>query len=296
MRTLRTCTLALLGIATPLSAIASSDSLDEARAYGIQHYRGTTVAPPECDHKKDSGWYASADGYPAAYNWYFDMLATAGSWDAVDEYQDVSAGGNHFTDYYKDPSGRDDASGGIDEVDLAYVITHGSNKNGKVGLLMGNGYQDCRTNSREDWRFGDGAVGELYALSSGACTVGSYNAFLDRAFAGDVAPTSSTFTVMNGFHGLNSGNMDEWSALVLYPVFSLYDGMGDNWIDLMHKDSASADKDRCPTTRVMGNSTSDVDDAYWYAGAFDRLSTGNKTMERMYWLSGCDARHGDVLP
>lgn len=299
--------------AVPTSAHANN----EVTVYGVANFGGAG----ECG----GGFASHARHTTSAANFRapFDTLLAAGQWDECNTKNNLNARGSYFTDPAEGSStsssccesyqpstcnceGKDEqASVGVDQGDIFFIHTHGGsthideagNTSGVayMGLQMGNESYDCRPRSHQDWEFGNGVNGDLEIAVVEACQSMDYEVW-DAGGHWLFSQQDSTFTMFNAYHGNVSCSDGRTADIGTYADTSVYDGAGDNWLDLMYSNSASADGDNCPVSVVFGHTAAERDAMYNLGGWRDRKATGTKDHSTIYYIGGCDPGGGSVLP
>lgn len=289
----------------------------EVTVYGVANFGDTG----ECG----GGFASHARHVTSAANFRapFDDLLALGQWDECNTVNNLAARGTYFTDPAKgsttdhsccqayQPStcsceGKDGQSAtGADQGDVFFIHTHGGsthvdepgNSTGKafMGLQMGNESYDCRPRSHEDWEFGNGTAGDLEIAVVEACQSMDYEVW-DAGGHYEFTQHTGVFTMFNAYHGNVSCSDARTAEIGDYSEASVHDGAGDNWLDMMYSNSASADSDNCPVSVVLGHVAADRDHMYTWGGWLDREDTGTKDASTIYYIGGCDPGGGSILP
>jgi hypothetical protein len=300
-----------VGAALALTLMSGSASaVNEVTVYGVANFGGAgECGGPFSSHARHT---TSAANFRAP----FDALIAAGDWDEADTNNNLSARGSYFTDPAEGSStsntccqsyqpstcscvGQDNQSNvGVDQGDIFFIHTHGGSTHPAgvpfMGLQMGNESYDCRPRSHEDWEFGNGS-GDLEIAVVEACQSMDYEVWQGGGHW-QFSTTSSTFTMFNAYHGNVSCSDARTAEIGTYADSAENDGVGDNWLDLMHSSSASAGGDNCPVSVVFGDTAALRDSMYNFGGWRDRKSTSDKTHSTIYYIGGCAPSGGSVLP
>lgn len=310
----------VLGIplAAAIGAVAPAARAEqEVTVYGVANFGGAG----ECG----GGFSSHARHTTSAANFRapFDDLLAAGQWDECNTKNNLNARGQYFTDPAEgsatsssccegyQPStcnceGKDEqAATGIDQGDVFFIHTHGGSTHldeagntagvAFMGLQMGNESYDCRPRSHQDWEFGNGAAGDLEIAVIEACQSMDYEVWDDGGHW-LFSQQTSTFTMFNAYHGNVSCSDARTADIGDYADASVYNGVGDNWVDMMYDNSAAADGDDCPVSVVFGDTAALRDDMYNNGGWLDRKNTSTKDASTIYYIGGCDPSGGSVLP
>jgi hypothetical protein len=287
--------LPLVGLALglPRSALA----LDEAQVYGIANFGSAGECTGGKTHLRHTVTAAN-------FLEPFQDMTVLGQWDETSTMDNLDARGSYFTDSTKATScacTADDQSldTGVDEADVIFVHTHGGHTaSGNVyysNLAMGNASYDCSVRTDNNMKFGvDG--GDLEIAVVKACQSGDYDVWANQGYRQQLTESGSTMSMWNAFHGNSSCTSATEAEVSAYAWSSLSDGAGDNWLDLFYDDDAGVDSDDCPTSIVMGSSSSLRSTMYTYGGFMDRIDTGSKTGSTIHYIGGCDPANGIVLP
>lgn len=299
-----------------LAAHARADQ--EVNVYGIANFGDAG----ECG----GGFASHARHTTSAANFRapFDDLLASGQWDECNTVNNLSARGTYFTDPAEGSStdssccqnyqpstcsceGKDgQAATGADQGDVFFIHTHGGSTHMDepggiaagvpyMGLQMGNEGYDCRPRSHEDWEWGNGTAGDLEIAVVEACQSMDYEVWDDGGHW-RMSQQDSTFTMWNAYHGNVSCSDSRTAEIGDYADASIHDGAGDNWLDMMYSNSASADGDNCPVSVVFGDTAALRDSMYDFGGWLDRKDTGLKDASTIYYIGGCDPSGGSVLP
>lgn len=307
--------LGAAALAGSLLTAGPARALGDVTVYGVAHFN----APGQCNSGLSSHdrHLTSAANFRAT----FDTMIAAGWWDTATTRNDTAAHGTYFTDAAKGSStshscceayqpsscscaGEDLLSTkGVDASDVVFIHTHGGSTlpaelpAGAVpfmGLAMGNESYDCRPRSHEDWRFGNGA-GTLDIAVVQACQSMDFELWQGKGHW-QFESSASTFTMWNAYHGNVPCTDARTTAVGLYAADTIWNGAGDNWMDLMHEDDWWWDADTCPMSLVFGSSPSVREHMYEYGGWKDRQDTGTKSGSTLWHFAGCDPRGGSALP
>jgi hypothetical protein len=277
-----------------LALLASSAWANETHVYGIANFGGTgqcgSSDMTHSEHTDTASVFAEV----------FEDLRSAGKWTQVLYRNNSSARGNYFTDSSKGAScncstGDAIEDWGADTAKVMFMHTHGSHAAGAGGyytsLSMGNSSYDCsvRTDQNMLWN------SELEIAVVKACQSGDYDVWANGGYRPQFTTSASKLSVWNAFHGNSTCGWTTSWWVGDYAEDSIYDGVGENWIDEAYDDNWFTGDD-CPTSIVMGSSSSVRDNMYEYGGWLDRKDTGPKYGSSIYYISGCDPDAGRVLP
>lgn len=289
------CTLSVFGV---MLAAGSSPALaaNETQVYGIANFGGSG----QCGSSDQTHTVHTSTAANFAYT--FNLLKTIGLWDQVNTLNNTSARGSYFTDASKAAScacTADDVAtnAGTDEADIFYVHTHGGHDANSSSLLMGNSSYDCSVRTNQNMLFGNpGGSGDLDIAVVKACQSGDYDVWKAGGYRQQLTDSDSSFTVWNAFHGDSSCGSHVASYVKWYSLFSINDGVGENWLDAAYDVDSGANNDDCPVSIVMGSSKSARENMFEYGGWRDRKNTGAKTGSTYFYMAGCDPNHGVTLP
>ena len=306
-----------LGLAAVLLTATPAKAVQEVTVYGVANFGGAG----ECG----GGFTSHARHTTSAANFRapFNTMIAAGTWDEANTNNNLDAHGTYFTDpaegsstdhscceSYQSAScsclGQDGNSGtGADQGDIFFIHTHGGSTHldeitdgGTVpymGLQMGNTSYDCRPRSHQDWELGNG-TGDLEIAVVEACQSMDYEVWDDGGHW-QFSESSSVFNMFNAYHGNVSCSDSRTAEIGDYSDASIFDGAGDNWLDMMYSNTAAANGDNCPVSVVFGSSDGALrQHMYDYGGWRDREDTGSKTNSTIFYIGGCDPAGGSVLP
>jgi hypothetical protein len=301
IRTTRTtrfsCTVTMLGTTLGLTlAAAPAHALNETHAYGVASFGGTgQCGTSDLSHSVHTSTAAS-------FSWVFNVMKAGSLWDQVSTLNNTSARGSYFTDSTKGGScgcSADDmaAGAGADEGDIFYIHTHGNHNSNSSGLLMGNSSYDCEARTNQNMFFGNpSGSGDLDIAVVKACQSGDYGVWKAGGYRQQMVSSDSSFSVWNAFHGDSSCGSHVTSYVKFYSLFSILDGVGENWIDAAYDDDSGADSDDCPVSIVFGSSSGVRHNMFEYGGWADRKNTGTKSGSTYFFINGCDPDSGVMLP
>ena len=284
---------ALTGSALVL--LASSTSADnETHVYGIANFGGTG----QCGSSDMT--HAEHTDTASVFAEVFQDLRNAGKWDQVLTRNNTLARGSYFTDSSKAAScncstGDNLEDWGADTAAVMFVHTHAGHSASAgsyySSFSMGNSAYDCavRTDQNMLWN------SELEIAVVKACQSGDYDVWANGGYRAQFSTTASRLSVWNAFHGNSSCGWTTSWWVEDFAEDSIYDGVGENWIDEAYDDNWFTGDD-CPTSIVMGSSSAARDSMYAYGGWLDRKDTGSKLGSSMYYISGCAPDQGRVLP
>lgn len=284
--------LAGLALALPRSAHA----WEETHVYGIANFDGAG----ECTN---GGTHARHTTTAALFAAPFQVYAPLGLWDETSTKNNLDARGSYFTDSTEAASCgcvADDQSldSGVDEADVIFVHTHGGHSESGsyyTNLSMGNASYACSVRTDNNMKFGVNG-GDIEIAVVKACQSGDYNVWANQGYRQKITESASSMSTWNAFHGNSSCSSATETEVSSYAWSSLYSGVGDNWLDLFYDDDAAVDSDDCPTSIIMGSSSSLRSTMYTYGGFMDRKDTGSKTGSTIHYIGGCDPAGGIVLP
>lgn len=273
----------------------TAHALNETQVYGIAQFGGTG----QCGSSSQTHTVHTSTA--AAFRSTFDLLSLIGLWDTAHTRNNSSARGSYFTDATKAAScacSADDmaADAGTDEADVIYVHTHGGHSTSPAysSLLMGNSSYDCSVRTNQNMFFGNSSgAGDLEIAIIKACQSADYDTWLNGGYRQQITNSTSTFTVWNGFHGDSSCGSHVTSYVGDYSSSSIFNGVGENWLDEAYDSSGDDD---CPVSIVMGSSHSARVNMYEYGGFRDRKNTGSKTGSTYFYIAGCNPDNGRTLP
>lgn len=289
------CTLSVFGV---MLAVGSSPALaaNETQVYGIANFGGSG----QCGSSDQTHPVHTSTAASFAYT--FNLLKIGGLWDQVNTLNNTSARGSYFTDSSKAAScscTADDtaANAGTDEADVFYVHTHGGHDANSSSLLMGNSSYDCSVRTNQNMLFGNpGGSGDLEIAVVKACQSADYDVWKAGGYRQQLTDGDSGFTVWNGFHGDSSCGSHVTSYVRWYALFSINDGVGENWLDAAYDVDSGANNDDCPVSIVMGSSKSARESMFENGGWRDRKNTGTKSGSTYFYMAGCDPKNGVTLP
>ncbi len=289
----RSLTWALL---TALVVAAPPADAAEVVAFGIDQF-GT--AANQCGSATTSDL-----SYSVAFAEVFADAFRDEGWSSVEEWHDAAVDGRDWIDVGKDPGDGADAVDpfGADHADVALLSSHGSHKHSADGyysnFTMGDDDEECYASTRDDILFGDAASGgDLEVAILATCTSAHYDVWLDSGYF-DVRTSNGKLSTWLGFHGLSYDSSTDRNRLEDYAQDSFFNGLGDNWLDEMHRNPWGADNTQCPTAVIFCEFTSDCDSQFTWGGFDDRFkvtASDSKFRSRFYYLDGCDPAGGPEL-
>ena len=266
----------------------------EAHVYGIANFGGTGQCGnsdmTHDEHTDTAGVFADV----------FEDLRSSGKWDQVLYRNNSLARGSYFSDTSKaascNCSTADNVDNyGADSADVIFVHTHGghaaSSGNYYTALSMGNSSYDCsvRTDQNMLWN------SDLEIAVIKACQSGDYDVWANGGYRNQFTTSESHLSVWNAFHGDSSCGWTTSWWVSDYAEDSIYDGVGENWLDEAYDDNWFTGDD-CPTSIVFGSTSAARENMYQYGGWLDRKDTGSKVGSSIYYISGCAPDKGRVLP
>jgi len=290
----RAGTLLLACCAAALTLPASARALNETHVYGIANFGGTN----QCGTSDQT--HSVHTDTAAAFADEFQALQATGDWDQVDTMNNTNARGSYFTDAAKDSANGDDlhTDKGADEADVVYIHTHGGHSlsGAYSSLEMGNASYSCNVYTDSDMLFGDSAgAGDLEIAVVKACESGDYDVFLAGGY-GALKVDDSVFTMWNAFHGDSSCGNFVTRYVEDYAAESVYEGVGENWLDEAYSNSIFTNGDDCPTSIVFGSTSSLRLSMYEHGGWRDKKDTGSKTGSTIHYFGNCNPDNGSKLP
>ena len=278
--------VSLAGAALAFSVPAhAGDGIREATAYGVSEFGPA----PSCGTSDMSHTY-HIDSAEAFAN-EFIMLDSLGMWDSIYGVYDTAVRGTYWTDASQSSPADDNDAIGADSADVVYIHTHGLRTLGDPSyttLWMGNSSYECKVNTHDDMLFGNT---DLNVAVIKACNSADYDVWLDHGYK-QLVNDSGEFTMWNGFHGLSSCGSWVTTYVGNYAAESVYDGVGENWLDEAY--DPSSDGDDCPTSVVFGNSSTNRSDMYHWGGWKDLKDTASKTGSTFWYMKGCTAAGAGV--
>ena len=298
---------ALIMAALALPTRGNAQEYTETTVYGIADF-GASSAGLCCSSCKSHAVHTDS---ATAFQNTFLMLQALGLWNESQARNNTSARGSYFTDSTKAGtcgcSAADTTTDyGADDADVVYVHTHGRHSASATGgyysaLEMGDAHYACEARTDLNMLWGNGQSGDLGFAVIKACQSGDYDVWYHHGYRAQYSTTDSSFRVWNAFHGDSSCGHHVTSYVGAYSLASMYDGVGETWLDVAYDDDAYADKngeiwDDCPVSIVSGATASQREDMYEHGGWLDRRATGDKTSSTYFFIAGCSPKHGRVLP
>lgn len=304
MRTIRSIggRCAALCAALALPSAASAQEYTEAHVYGIASFG----AAGQCGSTGQTHTVHTSTA--SAFLGTFSALQSLGLWDEALTRNNSLARGSYFTDATKAGScvcAADDVASdyGLDSADVVYVHTHGGHTaNAATGVYRsnfttGNASYDCSVQTDNNMFWGNPAGGgDLGIAIIKACQGGDYDVWAGGGYRAQMTDSDSSFRVWNAFHGNSSCGSHVTTYVGGYSGASTYEGIGENWIDEAYDDDDGVDNDDCPVSIVSGATSTQREDMYEHGGWLDRKATGDKTGSTIFYVGGCDANAGIVLP
>ncbi|GEN12426.1 hypothetical protein SAMN05443572_103111 [Myxococcus fulvus] len=284
--TLNWTSQALVGALLLPSAVLAN----ETHVYGIAEFGGASSGLCEAKthkvHTKSAAEFAS----------YFTSLKNSGKWSDVRTLNNGSARANLWRDaaLVSSPNGEDDrANAGVDDADVVFVHTHGGHNlsYNQSWLVMGSNVDGCSAITNH-MRLGNT---KLNIAVVKACQSGDFEVWKAGGYNG-LAPTSSSFTVWNAFHGDSSCGNFVKRYVKRYVSQSRSTGVGENWIDEFYDRDVGKNNDDCPVSIVFGETEAKRLKMFESGGWTDRHNTGPKTRSSYYGVYECDPDNGMKLP
>ena len=296
-----TLRLPLAALVVALALVPSAaNALNEVHGYAVSNYGGSPACGPGfSDH---SVHLETVDSFLET----FRDLKDEGRWDQVSELHNTSVHGSYFTDDAKESTcacssyqascsciGSDNGTNlGADDSDVFYIHTHGfSNNSNKAGFVTGTRTTDCTPTTSGNMLWD----GDLDIAVIKACQTGDYDVAVNGQFWQMIGDDSS-FRMWNSFHGNSSCGSHVKGYVEDYSEDSVYNGVGENWLDEAYDWDWGSNNDDCPTSVVFGSSYSNCNSMYRYGGWRDRRVTGNRTTAYIWYIGGCDPAGADGLP
>ncbi len=278
-----------LGLASLLSAGAAQAEAEMA-AFGIDDFSSSNACMPGKTSKDLSWSVAFAEVFYDVFNeWKGD-----GDWDQVSLKRDAVVDDEDWTDISKKSWGNDSHDNrGADHADVALISSHGSHHASSgtyySSVKMGDGTNHtCSVRSDNHMLFGD----DLEIVILAACRTGQYAVWNNGGYWD---AQSSGFKTWLGFHGVSYDSRRDRNHLEDFAEASYSNGLGDNWMDEMHRNIIGSDNDQCPTAIIWAESESKADRQFDYGGFADRNKTGDPDHSYYYYISGCDPSSGNAI-
>lgn len=286
--------LALAATATAVPAPAQST--DTTVAYGVARFGGAgqcgTAGMSHAVHTDTARAFLQPFGAAAA-------LIEQGRWYGAYRRDNEECRGSDWTDSTK--AGRCGCTAndlrpsiGADAGDVLYIHTHGGHTDRvRSYLAMGSSAagEDCSVATDNNMLFN----GDLDIAVVKACQSGQLDVFQAGGYRAQFTTAESSFTVWNAFHGDSSCGSHVTDYVRSYAANSIYNGVGDNWIDEAYADDGS-EGDDCPVSIVMGATVAACENMYEYGGWLDRKNTGRKVTSVYFFISGCNPDAAAALP
>ncbi len=278
-----------------LATAGAVHAAHETHSYGVANFGGAN----ECGSSGST--HPIHEDTSDAFDDVFDDMQSDGIWTSSYMRDNQLARGSYWTDSSKAGAcscTADDVRSnyGADEADVVFIHTHGDHVSSggthRTSLLMGNSSYDCwvRTNDNMMWD------SDLDIAVVKACQSGDYDVWQNGGYRQQFTDSGSQMRMWNAFHGNSSCGNHVTNYVEDYAEDSIYNGVGENWLDEAYDWDAGANNDDCPTSIVFGSSSYNRDLMYEYGGWRDRKNTGSRTGSTIYYISGCDPSSGRSLP
>lgn len=291
----KTWSVAALVATGALAFAGAAHAAHETHSYGVANFGGSG----ECGSSGST--HTVHEDTSDAFDDVFDDMQGDGIWGSSYMRDNKLTRGSYWTDSSKAGScscTADDVrtNYGVDEADVIFIHTHGSHVSSGAtqytSLSMGNSSYDCsvRTDDNMMWD------SDLDIAVVKACQSGDYDVWQNGGYRQQFTDSGSQMRMWNAFHGNSSCGNHVTRYVEDYAEDSIYNGVGENWIDEAYDWDSGANNDDCPTSIVFGSSSANRDSMYEYGGWRDRKDTGSRTGSTLYYVSGCDPSSGRSLP
>ena len=274
----------------PTLLAASVNAAHETHSYGVAQFGGSG----ECGSSGST--HTVHEDTSDAFDDVFDDMQSDGIWDSSYMRDNKLCRGSYWEDASKQASGDDLRSNyGVDEADVVFIHTHGGHTTGSAYrsfLSMGNSSYDCSVRTDDDMLWD----ADLDIAVVKACQSGDYDVWLNGGYRQEYVDRDGQMRMWNAFHGDSSCGNHVKRYVEDYAEDSIYNGVGENWLDEAFDIDWGSNNDDCPSSIVFGSSSGNRDSMYEYGGWRDRKNTGTRSGSTFYSISGCDPSNGRTLP
>jgi hypothetical protein len=141
--------------------------------------------------------------------------------------------------------------------------------------------------------------GNIYFGNTNADGAGDMNIFVTtacnsltpcvRKYGGYNDMDYGDFHTYLGQYGTHTYETGEKAAFENFLMDAIDDHVGSEWLTHQHYEAKDVDDAyTCPMVLIWGSSSSNCDYMYNYGGFTDFKDTGTHTINKMYWVGGCD--------
>jgi hypothetical protein len=226
----------------------------------------------------------------------------AEGWNQTENRTNTEVDGRDWTDASLETWGQDDVDPfGTDFAEVTMLCSHGgSAANVNSFFLMGDddAGEDCTPETDDNILFGDTAGGDLEVAILGTCESAQFSVW-DTTGYFDVLDSDGSFNTWLGFHGVSYDSNNDTNRFEDYVTDSFANGLGDNFLDELHRNPIGADNSQCPVAIVFCELEADCDTQFDFGGFDDRhkvASTDAKVLSKIFFIGGCDPDDGIELP
>jgi hypothetical protein len=226
----------------------------------------------------------------------------AEGWDQTENRTNAFVDGRDWTDSALETWGADDDDpNGSDFAEVAMLCGHGgSNAHVNSFFLMGDDDtgEDCTPETDDNIRIGDTSGGDLEVAILGTCESAQWSVWHDTGYF-DTNLVDGSFDTWLGFHGVSYDSSNDTDRFEDYVTDSFANGLGDNFIDELHRNPIGGDNEQCPAAVIFCEFESDCDTQFDFGGFDDRhkvASTDSKLLSKIYFVGNCDPADGIAMP
>lgn len=230
----------------------------------------------------------------------------AEGWTQTENRTNAEVDGRDWSDDSKVSYGADDVDPfGSDFAEVAMLCSHGgATTNASDGYRsffeMGDDAAGETCKPATDWNmlFGDTAGGDAEVVIVGTCESAQWSVWNNTGYF-DLRERDGSFNTWLGFHGVSYDSSTDTNRFEDYVVDSFANGLGDNFLDEMHRNPIGADNEQCPVAVIFCASEADCDTQFEWGGFDDRhkvAAADAKSTSTIYYIDGCDPASAVALP
>lgn len=227
-------------------------------------------------------------------------------WNQTENRTNAEVDGRDWSDDSKVSYGDDDVDPfGTDFAEVTMLCSHGgSTTNASDGyrsfFTMGDDDAGEACKPATDWHmlFGDNSGGDAEVVIIGTCESAQWAVWNNTGYF-HLRERDGSFNTWLGFHGISYDSSTDTNRFEDYVVDSFHNGLGDNFLDEMHRNPWGADNEQCPVAVIFCETTNDCDTQYEWGGFEDRhkvASSDLKSTSRIFYIEGCDPADGIAMP
>lgn len=304
-RSTRLAKFSLLAAAAALLAPAPAGRAQEMVAHGVNQFG---LGANECGSQDPDDGSVTADlSYCDDWADVMEDAFDAEGWNQTENRTNAAVDPRDWSDLDKISWGADEADPtGSDFAEVAMLCSHGgstvdnANSIWKSFFLMGDddSPESCTPNTEDHMLFGDVNGGDAEIAILGTCESAQWGVWNNTGYF-DVRERDGSFNTWLGFHGVSYDSNKDTNRFEDFVTDSFANGLGDNFLDELHRNPVGADNEQCPVAIVFCELEADCDTQFEWGGFDDRhkvASTDRKSISKIFYIDGCDPSDGIALP